>query len=78
MSSVFDDKYAYINKYKDEIELTRSTIVDYDDTHENESTCVVYKFQSRPPYEGFVLLLLIIIIVILLIYFLIVRFNGNK
>ena len=38
------------------------------------SSCVVYKFQSRPPYEGFILLLFIIIIIVLLLWFLYYKF----
>lgn len=35
-----------------------------------EHSCVIYKFQSRPPYEGFVLILLIVIITTILIWWL--------
>jgi len=37
--------------------------------YRNDS-CIVYKFHSRPPYEGFVLILLIVIISIILIWWL--------
>ena len=45
-----------------------STIADHTTTH-NEP-CIVYKFQSRPPYEGFVLILVIMVIITLLIWYL--------
>ena len=52
-----------------------STIADYvqydnnkDDIHSN--SCVVYKFRSRPPYEGFVLILFIVLITVLFIWWL--------
>lgn len=46
-----------------------TTIIDHNDSY-NDQSCVVYKFHSRPPYEGFVLILIIIIIVILFIWWL--------
>lgn len=36
----------------------------------SDQTCIVYKFQSRPPYEGFVLILVIVIVAILLLWWL--------
>jgi hypothetical protein len=39
------------------------------DINQNNS-CIVYKFRSRPPYEGFVFVLIILVILILLIYWL--------
>lgn len=37
---------------------------------EYNQTCVVYKFQSRPPYEGFILILVIVVIIVLLLWWL--------
>ena len=47
-----------------------TTIADHLDDQPIQS-CTIYKFQARPPYEGFVLILVIIIIIILLIWLLI-------
>lgn len=49
-------------------ELT-STVMDYKPESNNDS-CIIYKFQSRPPYEGFILILLIVLIAILFIWWL--------
>ena len=35
-----------------------------------ENDCIVYKFEARPPYEGFVLVLVIVVVAILLIWWL--------
>lgn len=35
-----------------------------------DQACIIYKFHSRPPYEGFVLILVIVIIAILLLWWL--------
>jgi hypothetical protein len=35
-----------------------------------DGTCVVYKFRSRPPYEGFILILIIVLITALFIWWL--------
>jgi hypothetical protein len=54
------------DKYNDEI---TSTIPDH--TAKNlDQSCVVYKFKSRPPYEGFILILIIVLISIILIWWL--------
>ena len=37
----------------------------------NSNKCIVYKFRSRPPYEGFILLLIIVLITIIIIKWLI-------
>lgn len=46
-----------------------TTIIDHNDSY-NDQSCVIYKFHSRPPYEGFVLILIIITIIILFIWWL--------
>ncbi len=52
-------------------ELNTSTYVDHPGTNLSANqSCIVYKFRSRPPYEGFVLILIIVIISILLIWWL--------
>lgn len=48
-----------------------TTVADY---NADNNACVVYKFQSRPPYEGFILITIIVIIAILLIWWLTTRF----
>lgn len=55
--------------------LESSTFVDYTDRHNSNHACIVYKFQSRPPYEGFILILFIIVIVILLLWWLNSKFQ---
>lgn len=53
-----------------------TTIVDHvQDRDDGSSSCVVYKFRSRPPYEGFVLILLIVLIAILFLWWLNSRFG---
>lgn len=47
-----------------------STIVNHDHKKDINRSCVIYKFNARPPYEGFILILLIVVIAILLIYWL--------
>jgi hypothetical protein len=44
----------------------------------SDQTCIVYKFQSRPPYEGFILILVIVIISILLIWWLSQSFKAAE
>ena len=51
-------------------EQNTSTIMDHNGSMGNQGQCVVYKFRSRPPYEGFVLILIIVVICILLIWWL--------
>jgi|UniRef100_A0A6C0DYU3 hypothetical protein len=41
-----------------------------DINNDTQQSCIVYKFQSRPPFEGFILLLIIVVIVVLLLWFL--------
>lgn len=56
-----------------------TTIVDHvqDRADYSASSCVVYKFRSRPPYEGFILILLIVLITTLFIWWLNSRFTGE-
>ncbi len=37
---------------------------------DKNNSCVVYKFRSRPPYEGYILILSIVVIAIILIWWL--------
>ena len=46
-----------------------STIPDHS-VKGSDQTCIVYKFHSRPPYEGFILILIIVVVAILLIWWL--------
>lgn len=39
-------------------------------TENIENDCIVYKFEARPPYEGFILVLVIVVIIVLLIWWL--------
>jgi hypothetical protein len=50
-----------------------STIADHSTAISSDQACVVYKFQSRPPYEGFILILVIVVVIILLLWWL----NGK-
>jgi hypothetical protein len=48
-----------------------TTIIDHiQDRPEHSNQCVVYKFRSRPPYEGFILILVIVLLTALLIWWL--------
>jgi hypothetical protein len=40
-----------------------TTIADYNKMSPDQ-TCIIYKFQSRPPYEGFILILVIAVIMV--------------
>lgn len=52
-------------------EPNTSTIMDHPGSNSSPNhSCIVYKFRSRPPYEGFVLILIIVVISILLIWWL--------
>lgn len=57
-----------------------TTIVDHvqDRNSDTSNTCVVYKFRSRPPYEGFVLILIIVLLTALLIWWLNSKFNATE
>lgn len=54
---------------KDNDNAYTSTIPDHS-VKGSDQTCIVYKFQSRPPYEGFILILVIVVVAILLIWWL--------
>ena len=56
---------------------TMSTVKDHSQ-RVSDQACIVYKFQSRPPYEGFILILVIIVIAILLIWWLIHGLRASK
>lgn len=36
----------------------------------DKETCIVYKFHSRPPYEGFILILFIVVVAVILLWWL--------
>jgi len=55
-----------IEKY----DTASSSIADHSGKSSSDQACIVYKFQSRPPYEGFVLILVIVVIIVLLIWWL--------
>ncbi len=60
-----------MNDEDDNTSNTNTTTIMVDDVDRNrDNACVVYKFQSRPPYEGFILILLIVVLAILLIWWL--------
>jgi hypothetical protein len=52
-----------------EIDITDDQNTSLRDDDDNKS-CIIYKFQSRPPFEGFILILIIIMISILFIWWL--------
>ena len=54
-----------------------STIADHSGNNSTQS-CVVYKFQSRPPYEGFILILVIVVIAILFIWWLNSKLKASE
>ena len=56
-----------MNDENDKQTLSSPIVDGKKDRHES---CIVYKFYSRPPYEGFILILIIIVIAILLIWWL--------
>lgn len=55
-----------------------STIIDHNSRNNNDQTCIVYKFQSRPPYEGFVLILIIVVVAILLLWWLNSKLKASE
>ncbi len=69
-----------MNDNKDKIskQSSTSTIIDHIGKGSSDQACIVYKFQSRPPYEGFVLILVIIVIVILLLWWLNGRLQASE
>ena len=54
-----------------------STVAD-NNKNPTEGTCVVYKFQSRPPYEGFILILIIVVVAIILIWWLTTKLKASE
>jgi hypothetical protein len=66
------------NNDRNEKSDTSSTIADHSGRTGSEQSCVVYKFQSRPPYEGFVLILLIVVVAILLIWWLNSKLKASE
>lgn len=81
-----DMDQAYINrKYtnrgimdKDNQEtVSATTLADHSGRYSDQS-CVVYKFHSRPPYEGFVLILIIVVIAIVLIWWLNSKLQASE
>ena len=62
----------------DETASSITTVADHIQEHpEHSNSCVVYKFKSRPPYEGFILILIIVLIVVLLIWWLNHKFGPE-
>jgi uncharacterized protein HemY len=55
-----------------------STVADHTSRYNTDQVCVVYKFQSRPPYEGFVLILIIVVIIILLLWWLNSKLKASE
>ena len=62
---------------KDNVTLS-STIADHSGKNSSDQACIVYKFQSRPPYEGFVLILVIVVIAILLLWWLNSKLKASE
>ena len=55
-----------------------TTIVDHiQERPEHSNHCVVYKFRSRPPYEGFILILVIVLLTALFIWWLNSKFTSE-
>ena len=70
---------SYISGNKHKLSMTNaSSVADYPNSNINEQNCVVYKFQSRPPYEGFVLILVIVVIVVVLLWWLTTKLNNSN
>jgi len=63
------------NKSKSKCET--STVIDHNNKYNTDNSCIVYKFQSRPPYEGFVLTLVIVIVIILLLWWLNTKLSNT-
>ncbi|VBB18456.1 hypothetical protein YASMINEVIRUS_919 [Yasminevirus sp. GU-2018] len=63
------DKDAKTTRKGDTEGDTTSTIPDHS-TKVSDQACIVYKFRSRPPYEGFILILAIVVITVLLLWWL--------
>jgi hypothetical protein len=64
-------------KRESKTDSATTTIIDHiQDRPEHSSHCVVYKFRSRPPYEGFILILVIVLLTALLIWWLNSKFTS--
>ena len=71
------------NQQKDDRERlpkhdSSSTIADHSGKSSSDQACIVYKFQSRPPYEGFILILVIIVVAILLLWWLNSKLKASE
>ena len=42
-----------------------------DSIHDTRGPCIVYKFQSRPPYEGFILILVILMFIVIFVWWIV-------
>lgn len=47
-----------------------TAVIDHNNNLNSNQSCIVYKFRSRPPYEGFILILLIVVIAVVLLWWL--------
>lgn len=56
---------------------TSSTVADHSGRSSSDQACIVYKFQSRPPYEGFVLILIVVVVVVLLLWWLNTKLQAS-
>lgn len=64
-------------KRESKTDSVTTTIIDHvQDRPESSNHCVVYKFRSRPPYEGFILILVIVLLTALLIWWLNSKFTS--
>jgi hypothetical protein len=74
------DKKSDVNRENDTNSIMTTTIADHiqDRHYDNTNTCVVYKFKSRPPYEGFILILVIVLITVLFIWWLNGKFSPSE
>jgi hypothetical protein len=72
-----DNKMRKTTRDRDESATT--TIADHlqDRRSDASGTCVVYKFTSRPPYEGFILILIIVLLTAILIWWLNSKFTSD-
>ena len=66
------------NESKNDKSSITTTVADHiQDKSSDDNTCVVYKFRSRPPYEGFILILVIVLITVLFIWWLNGKFSSE-
>lgn len=66
------------NKENSKEKFDTSTIADHSNKSSSDQACIVYKFQSRPPYEGFVLILVLVVIIILFIWWLNSKLKASE